>query len=139
MIKLLTIILNIKTHSNGFTVQEQYTVRQCNLKNIARKELQDRFPDMIGPDPGKEYVLQAQGTVEVAFNPGQPSMGYKVINQGISYGNSFVQSKADKRNWLEKFVDYFKTIFGANSVPNIAHSEEQASEETPELRKPLLG
>lgn len=94
------------------------------LKIMAPRDLTLRFvDDVIHPDPGKEYVLKAQATIDVSFNK-DGSLNEKVLNQGISYGNSFVQSVADKRNWLFKLIDAFKYFFGLNAVKDISVPEK---------------
>lgn len=116
--------VNIKTSSTGFTVQEIYTVNKCNLEITAPEELTTRFEDsVIEPDHGQVYVLKAQATIDVSFQK-DGSLNTKVSNQGISYGNDFVQSVADSRNWLSKLIDALKNIFGLNAVKDISEPEK---------------
>ncbi len=116
--------VNINTTSNGFVVQEIYIVKKCNLEITAPQELTSKFEDcVIKPDSGKDFVLKAQAMVDVSFEK-DGKLNTKVLSQGISYGNSFVQNIADKRNWMSKFIDALKNIFGLNAVKDISEPEK---------------
>lgn len=116
--------VNIKTTSNGLVLQEVYTVKKCNLEITATDELNSRFEDsVIKPDVGKHFVLKAQATIDISFEK-DGKLNTKISNQGISYGNKFVKNIADKRNWLSKFIDGLKNIFGKNAVKDISEPEK---------------
>lgn len=128
--------VNIRTSTTGFAVQEIYTVKQCQPTVNAENDHYELFEDgIILPDAGNDYVLQAQATIDVSFNKGQ--LKANVINQGISYGNEYVKNRADSRSWMSKLVDFFKNLFGANSVKDLSSTEEnQKTTDDPVWERP---
>lgn len=115
--------VHIKTSEKGFVLQEIYTVKKCNPTINADDNFNDMYPDGIGPDDGKDYVFQAQATINVSFQDKAPIT--TVINNTINYGNEYVKNIADTRSWLNKLVDFFKNLFNANSVENLSIPEEK--------------
>lgn len=122
--------LSIVTTDNGFKIQEVYTSKQfiiasedkatTGLKNVA-----DPDTMLIDPDPGEDFVIKAGASVDVDFSASTNNPSISVESNFISYGNAAVQSALDKRNLGQIIVDFFRNIFGLNSVKDVSSEKEQ--------------
>lgn len=126
--------LSITTTENGFKIQEIYTSKQFLIANEekAGAGLSGRAdPDtgLILPDAGKDFVIKAGASVDVDFSAKASEPAITVESNYISYGNAGVQSALDKRNIGQVIVDFFRNIFGLNSVKDVSVEKEQTNTE----------
>ncbi len=120
--------VHIKTTNTGFTLQEIYTVNKCKVSLTASNEFLTNFPDgVILPDSGNTFIFQAQATMDVSFQEGNPAPIVHVKNNTINFGSNYVKNIADTRSWLNTFVDFLKNLFGTNKVENLSTLDEANS------------
>ena len=118
--------INIVTHSNGFSLQEIYTVNEFSLTPDSSEALQNQYPDnIITPDPDQAFCIKAQATLEVSFS-GDRGPSINTLSSHISYGNTHLQSLADTRQWYSKFVDFIKSLLELNTVEDLSQASRTA-------------
>lgn len=131
------LIINIVTTSHGFKVQEFVKVKECLLSEAFIKEHKldqanpaiDRAYPVMAADSGNQYILEAQGTINIDFSDKSNKPTVNVESNTISYGNSILSKKMDKRDFGQIIVDFLKRLVGLNQVKDIAPQVELNSNE----------
>lgn len=115
--------IDIITTDKGFTLQEIATVTKLN-----RTEKTSGNTVRLEQSEGSKtpYLVKAQGTIDFNFshNPSAPEM--TVQSNFISYGHSEVQALLDKRNFLQKFIEFIISLFGGLKVDVHEYVEPEA-------------
>lgn len=116
----------ITTTENGFKVQEVYTVNNVCVMYEANNELKEEADDdlYIHPDPSEKFVIKAGASIDVDFSSATSNPSITVESSYISYGNKKVQSILDERNLGQIIVDFFRNIFGLNSIKDVSEELE---------------
>ena len=137
-------VVNIIPTEEGLKIQHRvvYNSIQDTTTMVEGVDGRDKLYE-YEPEPPEPFVISAQATFELNFrdcftnkSPSEPLQPtFNISNSTISYGNKAVQSKMDKRSFLDKLVDYFKQLLGYNKEQITAikasdeHSEQSAEEE----------
>ncbi|MBI2785422.1 MAG: hypothetical protein HYX60_03590 [Legionella longbeachae] len=113
-------MLNFIATETGFKVQEILTQNKMtyNINDV-------RATEIVAPDPGKEYIYKAQGTISIDFSKNPSAPNIEVESSTISFGSKQVEKLLDQRGVLDKFIDTIKNIFGYNKVENLSKVEEE--------------
>ena len=108
--------LVIISTESGFAIQEDYTSKRC-LDTEGNEYL---------PDDGQDFVIKACASVDVNFSRSEKSPSITITSNEISFGNTDVESKlADKRNFIQVMVDFFKIKLGLSCAVNIITVSEK--------------
>lgn len=108
--------LNFSSTRDGFRVQEVLVQKSLEYTILS----DDRAGEIIAPDDNSEYVFKAQGTINVDFSGSPSSPNIKLENNTISFGSKLASDLLEDRNFLQKFIDTLKNVFGYNKVENLS-------------------
>lgn len=111
--------VNIITTKEGFKIQEYARVKELISPDKAMKA--DPF---IRPDKGKEYVIDAQITLDVNFSQNSEDPQITVESNTISFGNKFIEKKLDTRSFLQIIYDLILRWSKLNKVEDISGEPE---------------
>lgn len=125
--------INIQTTQRGFVIQEL-----CSYNSVltnAQDKLLGNFVNAEGgqiqlhvQDDTFKPLIKAEGTIEVDFSKCQNNPFLTVKSNTIEINHPGLAKHADKRNFLQKFIDGFKALFGLNKVEHIAAMKESLHE-----------
>lgn len=130
----MDVLINIVTNKTGFKIQEFTTVKDLIIINstvVEKLKVPEENP-RLKPPIGSDYVIKAEGTINIDFskNPKDPSI--TVESNMISYGHPEIANIMDKRNFGQMIIDFFRNILGFNQVKDIS-SEFQAKKQNTEV------
>ncbi len=121
----MDMMINIQTTASGFKVQEISKVKFLFATPGTSGEAMANEEYRILPDPGKDYVVSLQGTIDIDFTKNTKSPSISIESNGISYGHEGIKSRIDPRHFGQKIVDFFKSILGLNQVEIISSKVEK--------------
>ncbi len=122
---------HITRTKKGFKVQEIVTQKKCRM--IKDGQIKD-----ILPDRSKKYVYNAEATIDVNFvDDPKGDVILTVESNTIAYGSSTIEHLLDPRDFLQKLVDYLKSIFNQQQATNTVQARITVAS-TSEADKTLL-
>ena len=111
----------IVTTSSGFKVQEFCEAGEVIIySGTSMSHLISEGNPILKPEENKDYIIKAQGIIDVNFsqNSEEPSIG--VVSNAIDFGHSALRAKLDSRSLTQIIIDFLKDIFGLNKVFDIS-------------------
>lgn len=124
--------INIVSTPTGFKIQETLKVNTLMVdpssafakENFEVTQNTPMFP--LQPDKGeKDYVIKAQGTLNLDFSDDIPPLNIPVESNTIDYGNKAIKKALDKRSWTQVIMDFVRNLTGQNKVQDLAPEEEK--------------
>lgn len=125
----------IVSTESGFKVQEFCQAQEVVIhRQTSMSHLVDESNPVLTPDPGKEYILKAQGTIDVDFLENNKSPTIGVESNTIDFGNKKLKEKMDSRSLTQIIIDFFKNLFGFNKIVEILPPSEDNEDSSFRLR-----
>ncbi len=126
----LTHEIGIVTTATGFKVQEFCTAGEMLIySGTSMSHLVTDWDPNLKPDRGHDYIIKAQGVIDIDFSQSsdEPSIG--VESNTIDFGHHALKARLDARSFTQILIDFFKNILGLNQVAEITPNSEDPSQE----------
>lgn len=115
--------INITVDATGLSVQE--FIEADKLTISAGRDAQKRSAD----EPGKNYVIKAEGTVHLDFRANASDPVITVKSNKISVGLTMLQPLFTPSRFLDKLWDFIAQFLGRNKVELLEPTKSSSSAE----------
>lgn len=120
--------IRVVTTKTGFKVQEYSKVKTLNIIPGQSEKFDSLADEMyrIKPEEGFDYVIEAEGTIDIDFSEKTNPPGITVESNAMNFGHYAVKERLDNRNLFQVIIDFFKNLLSLNEIENISPEVERS-------------